>query len=156
MAESCGTLSGVDVSNEKARERLASAVKARRKTLKIGQDDVAKLGGPSRATMNKIENGGASNYADDTIAALEAILGWKEGGARLAADGREPELREDGPWTPGAADGEQVEVTFRGWKFTLTPRPGATPDEVKAAQADIIAGVLRRLGELGLDDSPDT
>lgn len=152
----CGTLALVDVNDSEARERLAQAVKRRRQQLKLRQEDISARGGPSRATLFKIENASAPAYADDSIAALEHVLRLEAGSLRaVSTGGSVVEMDEPPAGLPGD-DPEQIVVEYKGWRFTMTPRPGATAAEIEAAQTQILSGVLVRLRELGLEDGPDS
>lgn len=63
--------------------RLALAVRARRDELDLTQMQVAALGGPSNATLTKVEDEeGTEGISRATLRKLDAALKWEPGSAR--------------------------------------------------------------------------
>lgn len=58
---------------------LGALVLARRKQLRLTQEDVAALAGPSTATQRKIEKGDFTTLRLGTTWPLERVFGWRPG-----------------------------------------------------------------------------
>ena len=69
--------------------RLGSYVRQRRADLGLTRDEVYLRGGPSDTTQEKVEKGGGAVYGQ-TLAKLDAGLGWEPGSASRILDGGEP------------------------------------------------------------------
>lgn len=70
-------------------QTLAVAVQRRRARLGITQEEVASLGGPSSATVRKIEAAGDSSYRAKTLFELDDALGWRKGTSQELVEGPE-------------------------------------------------------------------
>lgn len=85
-----------------AADRLANAVRGRRKELGLSQSQLRGRGGPSGPTIVRIEHAEVPLPSSVTLAKLDRALGWKPGAAKaLVEDGTEPSLAEQQPWIPG-------------------------------------------------------
>lgn len=49
----------------------------------------------SKTVLDELENGRRGNFSPDTIAAVEAALGWEPGSAERVRKGQEPREYED-------------------------------------------------------------
>jgi transcriptional regulator with XRE-family HTH domain len=79
-------------------QNLARLTRERREELGLTQEDVAKSGGPSTATIRLIESKGAQSYRPKTYHQLEAALQLRPGSVRSALNG--------GPFWPREAPPE--------------------------------------------------
>jgi hypothetical protein len=71
-------------------------IRQRRKELRLSQDEIRALGGPSTATLRVLETGKARDPQVGTTWTLERILGWRPGAIRSAiTQGRRPEIAQD-------------------------------------------------------------
>lgn len=71
-------------------------IRQRRKELRLSQDEIRALGGPSTATLRVLESGKAGTPQIGTTWTLERILGWRPGAIRLAIEeGRRPEIAQE-------------------------------------------------------------
>lgn len=68
-------------------ERLAAAVRARRKELDLTQLEVHAAGGPSNSTQTAVENAQVDVLSRTTAKRLDKGLQWAEGSARAVWDG---------------------------------------------------------------------
>lgn len=59
--------------------RLGRAIVAQRNRLGLSQEDISAAGGPSHATLRRIERGEPGPYQSRTLERLEAVLEWKVG-----------------------------------------------------------------------------
>lgn len=75
---------------------LAQWVRQRREELGLTQDEVAKFGGPSTATVRTIENGQAENFHRRTFAGLDQALQWQPGTASKLFNGEWDQPRTAG------------------------------------------------------------
>ncbi len=145
----------MDIGDQAARARVADAVKERRRSLRLGQEDVAAAGGPSTATLYQIESRAPKGYSAATIEKLEDVLRWARGSVRAIADGGEPtEVEPSAPNGRGAdlARGiTPIEVGAHGYLIRMYPNPDASQDEVNDAIQRVVAAVLHQLGELRRD-----
>ncbi len=64
-------------------DKLAAAVLARRKELRLRQKDVEARGGPTARTLQKLEKGTIGALAPRTLDALDEALRWTAGSASL-------------------------------------------------------------------------
>jgi transcriptional regulator with XRE-family HTH domain len=71
--------------NELDWERLGAAVQARRTRLRLRQEDIAAAGGPSHATLRRLERG--APLQGRTLERLEQVLNWKVGVIQAILDG---------------------------------------------------------------------
>lgn len=71
-------------------ERLGAAIRTRRVELGFNQEEVKQLGGPSSATLRKIEGGQALQYRITTTRPLERVLRWHAGSIEAVLDGGSP------------------------------------------------------------------
>lgn len=83
-------------------------MRARRHQLRLSPYAVRLAGGPSRATLLKIETGQAASIKDDTKNRLERVLRWSFGSVDAVLAGGEPALSQS-----AAADG-RAEVLYQG------------------------------------------
>ncbi|AEF43093.1 helix-turn-helix domain-containing protein [Hoyosella subflava] len=88
--------------DEDAADRLARAVRERRKELGLSQSQLHGRGGPSGPTLVRIEHAEVPLPGPVTLAKLDRALGWTPGSANaVVEDGTEPNLSEQQPWIPG-------------------------------------------------------
>jgi hypothetical protein len=71
-------------------DALAYAVRARRERLGFTQKNVNQRGGPSEATMNKLEQARDTPFKPNTLAKVDKALGWKDGTAHGIVTGDIP------------------------------------------------------------------
>lgn len=77
--------------------RLAEAIRARCKTLRLLQEDLIRESSLGRTTVQRLwrgDEGGTPSRR--TLQALDAALRWKQGSARRVLDGEDPAPLEDG------------------------------------------------------------
>lgn len=84
-------------------QRLGAAVRARRHERRLSPYDVRMAGGPSPATVQKIEAGAAREITSQTKDKLEHALGWTLGSVDAVLAGGEPTLALP-PGTEGRAE----------------------------------------------------
>lgn len=72
------------------RQRLSRHVRTRRQELGLSQQEVADRGGPSAATLYKIEAGVATSMQRGTKERLDIILGWTMGSTDMIMRGGDP------------------------------------------------------------------
>ena len=70
--------------------RLGRYVKERREALRLTQQDVAALGGPSVATIRNIEAATNGSYRGRTYSQLEEVLKWTRGSVETVLSGGNP------------------------------------------------------------------
>lgn len=111
--------------------RLVGAlVRDRRRFLRLRQEDLRARGGPSSATVRKVEGGAGSAISDRTWSEIEDALGWPRRTIRrilgIHTEGwwADQGLREDFARELIEADG-------------ASPGPHATPERVVASAADL-------------------
>lgn len=90
-------------------EALAYAVKQRRERLGITQGDATNKGGPSKATMTKVETATGFPYSKRTYSSLDKSLGWKPGTANGIVTGDIP-----GAWLNDFTNDVDSVVTYTG------------------------------------------
>lgn len=73
-------------------ERLGAAVRARRHERRLSPYQVRLAGGPSPATLQKIETGSAREITSQTKDKLEHVLGWTRNSVDEVLAGGEPTL----------------------------------------------------------------
>lgn len=71
-------------------DALAYAVRARRERLGLTQKNVNQRGGPSEATMNKLEQARDTPLKPITLSRVDKALGWKDGTAHGIVTGEIP------------------------------------------------------------------
>lgn len=71
-------------------DALAYAVRARRERLGLTQKNVNQRGGPSEATMNKLEQARDTPFKPMTLSRVDKALGWKDGTAHGIVTGDIP------------------------------------------------------------------
>lgn len=71
-------------------QRLADAIKTRRRELRLTQEQVAEAGGPSTATIRLLESGHPGGYRGRTFADLERVLDWMPGSVESVLAGHGP------------------------------------------------------------------
>lgn len=74
--------------------RLGEYVERRRHELGLDQPDLAARGGPSPATIRKIEGAQQGSYKPATLGALERALNWAPRSVQAILDGQEPTALE--------------------------------------------------------------
>jgi hypothetical protein len=77
-------------------KRLATYVTKRREELTLTQAGVEAAGGPSIASMRRIEDGEQTNYTSALLVKLERALQWGRGSADKILAGGEPDLLSNG------------------------------------------------------------
>jgi transcriptional regulator with XRE-family HTH domain len=70
--------------------RLGVAVRQRRRELRLTQEEVRELGGPSTATVRLIEKGEPTDLRRGTVEQLEKALQWETGSVELIMLGEKP------------------------------------------------------------------
>lgn len=61
-------------------------------------------------------------------------------------------LGEDVTLPPGGAlPVAPSEINYRGWVLRFTPKPGASPEDIRRAEAAVLDTAVTALRELGLD-----
>ena len=98
--------------------RLGSVVRQRRAELGLTRDEVNLRGGPSDTTQEKVEKGLGAVYGQ-TLAKLDAGLGWTSGSAARVVDGEDPIA------APEAPDDEIVHTRFHQAATRVRRRPYA-------------------------------
>jgi transcriptional regulator with XRE-family HTH domain len=73
-------------------DRLAAAVRARRKALRLTQQELADSAGVNVMTIRNLEGLRQFSKMPGTIGKVERALGWEPGSAEAVADGGEPTL----------------------------------------------------------------
>lgn len=91
---SCAVCHAVGVDDKERRRALGNAVVARRKQLGLDQKEVHDLGGPSIATIRKIEGAKPGRPQLGTTWPLERVLGWRPGAINAFLEGITDELPE--------------------------------------------------------------
>lgn len=76
--------------------RLGAAVLARREHLRMTRDDVKAAGGPSQATLQRIEGGDSTGLKPATKIGLETALRLPEGWIDAVLAGQSPSLPDEG------------------------------------------------------------
>ncbi len=139
----------MDIADPQGRERVGHAIRRRRHTLRLGQEDITKRGGPSKAVLYQLEHAKPKGYRDGTIARLEEILRWRAGSIEAIAQGGQPvELGDDA--SSAAGNGAQpIEIGAHGYLIRMYPNPEKSPDEVHAAIHRVLSAIL------GVDPTPD-
>lgn len=143
----------MQIRTAQGRERLALAVKERRRQLKFRQEDVSQRGGPSKAILYQVENAVMENYHDNTIEALEVALRWKPGSVDDIIAGREPQdVPEDfRVQDPDVDDPETIKVQYRDMVITFTPSPGVSRERMRGQVFEALKAVMERLDEINPD-----
>jgi transcriptional regulator with XRE-family HTH domain len=82
---------------------LATALRDRRKALRLTQEELADQAGVHTATVKDYEAGKTYTRMPKSWAALEHVLGWAPGSARAVLEGGEPTFNADpmGEYPPG-------------------------------------------------------
>lgn len=97
------------------------------------------------------------DLADKLGVSLRTIGNWEQLGRvppeKLARLG---EVLGFDPNNLQAAPPAPSEINYRGWKFTFTPAPGATPEQVRRAEDLVLQSALEKLRELGLEAEGDS
>lgn len=86
-------------------DRLAAAVRARRKTLRLTQRELAEQAGVNVMTIRNIEGLRQFSKMPGTIGKVERALGWEPGSAEAVTEGRDPTL------VSGTVNGRAPSVT---------------------------------------------
>lgn len=141
------------IGDRQSQERLAKAVKDRRRELGLRQQDLSARGGPSKASLYSVENAAADNFSDSTIEMLETSLDWAFGSiASVVAGGPPTPL----PVEPEENDvlNDQIEIKYRGWRLTLhlEPSPDATHEQIRRIRRNALDSTMDRIDELDLPD----
>lgn len=111
---------------------IGSRMKQLREAKKLSQLDLAAAVGVSVRTLGTWERTG--NIPLEQLPKLADALGQ---------DLRDAVIKAAHPPT---------EINYRGWRFVFQPAPGATPEQIRKAEAAVLDTALARLRELGLDD----
>jgi hypothetical protein len=151
--------------SEKPGERLAEAVKGRRRHLDIGQTDVARvLGGPGLATVQAIEGGGRGTGIPRraTLVGIDRALRWAPGSAAAVLSGGDPEPLDttgwptrDGDWAAYVTRREELDEFERGTDTATVAfaQMRADPEKPRSigefSDAEMIAELARRLAAAG-------
>jgi hypothetical protein len=142
------------IGDRQSQERLARAVKTRRAALKLRQQDLSERGGPSKATLYNIENAVVDTFSPPTIQMLEVSLDWAHGSVQSIVTGGEPEpLPVDPEEGDEVAQGDGIEIQYRGWRLTLHPRKDATREEIRQARRGVLNAVVDQLDSLDAEKS---
>lgn len=132
-------------------QRLSEAVRERRETLGMTQQDVQAAGGPAVATMRILEGARQENYRGVILSRLEKALRWTPGSVQRVLGGGDPTPIEDmhsGPaMRPGDA-GMKLQVVDT---HTNSPPGSKTRDFVEGIRARAQAEG-RSLGEVLVAD----
>lgn len=70
--------------------RLGARIKSERSRQWPRRRDFAAICGVSVRLLSDLENGNRSNFLPETIAVIEAVLGWEPGDAERVKNGLEP------------------------------------------------------------------
>lgn len=97
--------------DQRRRQALAEAVKARRLQLGRAQGDLAEFGGPSIVTVRQIEKATGPTPSGLTLAGLDRALHWLSGSARRILDGGAAEELPDA--TAPAAPADSIEQAIQ-------------------------------------------
>lgn len=77
-------------------QRLGVEIKTSRARLgMLTQAQLATRAGIGKRTVSDLERGARANYSPDTLAAVEAALGWSPGTVRVVLAGRRPDVDPD-------------------------------------------------------------
>lgn len=127
------------------KERLAQAVRLRRRLMRLKQTELKDLGGPSHTTVGAIERGDWEALQDGTKASIEQALGWVDGSVDQVLAGGDPveQVAPDvvgsrGQDGPSAAD---LESRFNSW----LRRASLWPPGVDKSDPEAIEGAIRDL-----------
>lgn len=139
----------MDLGDDRGRQRVADAIRARRTELGLTQPDVTTRGGPSKALLHQIESAHPKGYDDYTIRRLEQALDWEPGSIQDIVDGREPTPVEHQEEPSPAEDPRVVTVAAGGWRVDIHPNPNATAEEIARGQDELVAAMLEKIRKLG-------
>lgn len=150
-------------------EKLAEAVKARRKELGLTQADIGRLGGPSPALVGAIENNRVNQLSPRMRRGLDEALQWESGSvSKVLAGGQAIAINPQSPTDPGVLDParwgaaapliakiEQAQLALNGLTFDVREtdlRDPAVVDWITRSialmafsQADILRALSARL-----------
>ncbi len=156
-------------------EKLAEAVKARRKELGLDQADIRQLGGPSASIVSAIENNHQTQLSPRLRRGLDEALQWEPGSvSRVLAGGQATAINPASPTDPGVLDPqrwggaapliakvEQVQLALNGLTFDVRETDLRDPSVVDwitssvalmaFSQADILRALSVRLAVADAD-----
>lgn len=110
-------------------QRLGSAVLARRRELRLRQEEISTAGGPSHATLRHIEHGEPGQYQERTLLRLEQVLRWQPGSIHKLLNGGEPTpvMPEGAQPGPEAGLSDQTVYGLAISRLAISDHPAAQP-----------------------------
>lgn len=113
-------------------ERLGRVVAARRSDLKLSQDAVRSLGGPSDVVQSRIENNEQPRPRGDTLYKIDAALQWQPGSAVAVLHGGDPIPLTAARTIQDATDDELIEEVRRRMRSVDGAQEGTGLSRVEA------------------------
>jgi hypothetical protein len=142
-------------------ERLAEAVRDRRRVLKLTQPDVTERGGPSIGTIRGIETGRSGRLSQRSRRALERALEWERGSVDDVLAGRRPrplgsaDMASAGPVARDAVAVERFAVAQRVIEMKQTfarhreamagPAREALEEEIRRSAREVEEAIIKML-----------
>lgn len=131
--------------------RFGRLVQRRRQELGLSQADVGLAGGPSDATVRRLEQGLMDKPRFVTLSKLDAPLRWHPGSANRAFEGGDPTPLPDADGSPGQSVG-------RGSHLSRPDRPLTASAYGIFVRTDVLAALARKVRAVadlapGLDEN---